>query len=254
MLFIGKKRGEKYGIIDTDNGICEYLTVAELKKYRDMGTKIEGVYADHIEVIRPEFFGAKAKLLNIKVSPFVFEKDKDYLIMPSNTGHYVIVAKDEYAKYMENKKRADETGNVMYMVGVEYLSIKELVKYNSHLRILNFINNDYYNCSFCEEIHCNDYILGDSEVYDFEDFYTECISEMLGRVGTGDITINRVSTTQLLVRSKTSYYCHDFEYTIIRTKLAPESYVNRVAFIDGYHIEEEEYNELYDPSTVIYDY
>lgn len=92
MFYVCNKRGNKYGVVDTDDGICEYYLRDDLLKISE-SVQIVGVSEDKINVVDKDFIIAKAKLLGVELI------NTDYI---SFDKCYNLVEVHEYNMYLRD--------------------------------------------------------------------------------------------------------------------------------------------------------
>ena len=152
MFYVCDKIGDKYGVVDTDDGICEYYKESVLYKINEQ-VKIQGVSRDGITVLDKDLVVAKAKILGIPVI------NSDWIRPDSN--HFMSF---DYEK---------DLSVVANVVNCEDNSIRVAVpqdKYNS-IKIINLINNSFFNnniCSYRKGLKL--FILANSRLYTIEVF------------------------------------------------------------------------------------
>lgn len=184
MLYVWNKKGNSYGIVDTDDGICEYISNSKLRKLVADGIKIKGVFSDHIELCDPKVIHAQAKLLGLDIVPAVLEKTVDYKLISTFEGMEL---------------RSDKQSLLVSAEAVRNV-------YNKHLRIVNLINNRYFTKSSDEN-----YIIDTYTVRTLEDF---CIilplalryAQFGGESNEWVQSIVRLTGSQLCVKTNRGYY------------------------------------------------
>ena len=67
MFYVCDKIGDKYGVVDTNDSICEYYSEEQLRFIQKSGVVIYGVSDDCISIADTNFIRAKAKMLGIKL-------------------------------------------------------------------------------------------------------------------------------------------------------------------------------------------
>lgn len=76
MFYVCDKKNGKYGVLDTDDAICEYYTKSELLSI-SRSTNIQGVSNEDIKVLSSDFIVAKSKLLGVDLKNIDWIKSTD---------------------------------------------------------------------------------------------------------------------------------------------------------------------------------
>ena len=186
MLFVWNKKGNSYGIVDTDDDICEYVSSSKLRKLVADGIRIKGVSSDHIKLCDPEVVYAQAKLLGMNVVPVILEKEMDYKLKSTSEG-----------MELRNDKQS-------LLVSAE--AVRDV--YNKHLRIVNLVNNRYFTKSSDEN-----YIIDTYTVRTLEDFFAFLSTALRYPLLNGEDnewaqSVVRLTGSQLLI--KTNRRCYRF--------------------------------------------
>lgn len=125
MYYVCDKKGSKYGVLDTDDAICEYYTKKELLEI-SKGVNILGVSNEDIKVLSSDFIIAKSKLLGVDLKNIDWIKSTDTYRIYKKADYSSIILEEIYTmSYYTTKENCD-------------LFIKEL-------KIVNLFNNK----SFC---------------------------------------------------------------------------------------------------------
>lgn len=124
MFYVCDKKDNRFGVLDTDDAICEYYTKKDLISI-SKSINIYGVSNEDIKVLSPDFVKAKAKLLGIDIKNTNWIKKESFysLRFKLNSDDVLLV---------EHK-----TGNI--------LSTKECNLYIKGLKIVNLVNNKFFS-------------------------------------------------------------------------------------------------------------
>ena len=90
MFYVYTKNGTRYGVVDTNDGICEYYSEKQLIDLSNKGVKIFGVSDNSISVVDTNFIRAKAKLLGIKISDYILDSSLGYSIEKRGRDFYLV--------------------------------------------------------------------------------------------------------------------------------------------------------------------
>lgn len=131
MYYVCEQKRNLYGVVDTDDGICEFYRKKDLIEIAKQ-VSIIGVTGDKVEVVDKNFVMAKAKLLGVNI------KNTDYL------------------KYGTLYKIYRVLGNIMYLEDIEsgnFIAIKRYARHtdlllSKKLRIVNLWNNRYFSSEY----------------------------------------------------------------------------------------------------------
>lgn len=131
MFYVCEKNQNLYGVVDTDDGICEFYRKKDLIEIAKQ-VNIVGVTGDKVEVVDKDFVMAKAKLLGVNIENI------------------------DYLKYGTLYKIYRVLGDVMYLEDTEsgnVISIKRYVRHtdlllSKKLRIVNLWNNRYFSSEY----------------------------------------------------------------------------------------------------------
>lgn len=128
MFFVCDEKNGKFGVLDTDDGICEYYSKRQLIEI-SKSVNILGVSSNNVGIVDKEFVRAKVKLLTGKEPRYLdfFDTDLKYIIVSTINDSYVGNSRIKLANYDTNKE-----------------FILDLNKFSSILRkshILNVINS-----------------------------------------------------------------------------------------------------------------
>ena len=105
MFYVCDKRNGKYGVLDTDDAICEYYTKSELLRI-SKEVQIQGVRGDQIQVFSSDFIKARAKVLGLIIKNtnwikkevlyriYLRSDSKDVLLIEHETGDNLLTKKD----------------------------------------------------------------------------------------------------------------------------------------------------------------
>lgn len=191
MLYVGRKKGNKFGVIDTNDGVCEYISSSKLKELVASGISIKGVSQDHIEVCDAKNIQAQVKLLGMSVAPVILEKGVKYRLGISDTNEYQFVSDDE-KQHIEVPESAIE----VYV-------------YNEHLKIINVINNKYV-AKPPEYKFDDSYFLYAHKIYRMSSFFTVLVIALLRSYKNTDIGniqgIIRLTGSQYLIKTDNMYF------------------------------------------------
>lgn len=131
MYYVCEQKQNLYGVVDTDDGICEFYRKKDLIEIAKQ-VNILGVTGDKVEVVSRDFVMAKAKLLGVNIE---------------NT---------DYLKYGTLYKIYRVLGDVMYLEDTESGNVISIKRYARHtdlllskkLRIVNLWNNRYFSSEY----------------------------------------------------------------------------------------------------------
>ena len=105
MFYVCDKKNGKYGVLDTDDAICEYYTKSELLRI-SKEVQIQGVRGDQIQVFSSDFIKARAKVLGLIIKNtnwikkevlyriYLRSDSKDVLLIEHETGDNLLTKKD----------------------------------------------------------------------------------------------------------------------------------------------------------------
>lgn len=132
MYYVCEQKKNLYGVVDTDDGICEFYRKKDLIEIAKQ-VNIIGVTGDKVEVVDKNFVMAKAKLLGINI------ENTDYLRYGTPYKIYRVLGGDKL--YLEDT----ESGNV--------ITIKRYTRHfdlllSKKLRIVNLLNNRYFSSEY----------------------------------------------------------------------------------------------------------
>ena len=132
MFYVCEKNKNLYGVVDTDDGICEFYRKKDLIEIAKQ-VSIIGVVGDKVEVVDKKFVMAKAKLLGVNI------ENTDYLRYGTPYKIYRVLGGDKL--YLEDT----ESGNV--------ITIKRYTRHfdlllSKKLRIVNLLNNRYFSSEY----------------------------------------------------------------------------------------------------------
>lgn len=131
MYYVCEQKQNLYGVVDTDDGICEFYRKKDLIEIAKQ-VNILGVTGDKVEVVDKNFVMAKAKLLGVSI------KNTDYL------------------KYETLYKIHRVSGDVMYLEDIESGNSISIKGYPRHidlllsrkLKVVNLLNNRYFSSEY----------------------------------------------------------------------------------------------------------
>ena len=131
MYYVCEQKKNLYGVVDTDDGICEFYRKKDLIEIAKQ-VSIIGVTGDKVEVVDKNFVMAKAKLLGVNIE---------------NT---------DYLKYGTLYKIYRVLGDIMYLEDTESGNVISIKRYARHidlllskkLRIVNLLNNRYFSSEY----------------------------------------------------------------------------------------------------------
>ena len=124
MFYVCEKKGNKYGVVDTDDAICEYYSRDELLEINKK-VQIQGVSDNDIKVLNIDFIRAKAKLLGLRVRNSAWIKeDVPYCVYNSINSRDIVIE--------------DRVKNTTL---VTKLNCNLFTK---KLKVINLINNKYF--------------------------------------------------------------------------------------------------------------
>lgn len=134
MYYVCEQKRNLYGVVDTDDGICEFYGKKDLIEIAKQ-VSIIGVTGDKVEVVDKNFVMAKAKLLGVNIE---------------NT---------DYLKYGTLYKIYRVLGDIMYLEDTESGNVISIKRYARHtdlllskkLRIVNLWNNRYFSGGTCSD-------------------------------------------------------------------------------------------------------
>ena len=149
MYYVCDKKDNKYGVADTNDGICEFYSENELREISKR-VEISGVLKDRIEVYTPEFMRAKAKLLGINIVNYDYLREgREYRVFSQAGTSSVLSFKDTksgsiitlpyYKKHMDliNKlKIVNLFNNPDYKYSSNDM---QMIKYNGDIVNFNYI-------------------------------------------------------------------------------------------------------------------
>lgn len=128
MFYVCDKKGNKYGVADTNDGICEFYSENELREI-SKSIEILGVAKDRIEVYTPDFICAKAKLLGINIINYDYLREgREYTVFSGAST--VLTFRD---------LKSDNLITLSY-----YKKHMDLI---NKLKLVNLLNNSYYRYS-----------------------------------------------------------------------------------------------------------
>lgn len=124
MFYVCEKKGNKYGVVDTDDAICEYYSRDELLEINKK-VQIQGVSDNDIKVLNVDFIRAKAKLLGLRVrnSDWIKE-DVPYCVYNSINSRDIVI-----------EDRVKDTTLVTKL---------NCNLFTKKLKVINLINNKYF--------------------------------------------------------------------------------------------------------------
>lgn len=124
MFYVCEKKGNKYGVVDTDDAICEYYSRDELLEINKK-VQIQGVSDNDIKVSNIDFIRAKAKLLGLRVrnSDWIKE-DVPYCVYNSINSRDIVI-----------EDRVKDTTLVTKL---------NCNLFTKKLKVINLINNKYF--------------------------------------------------------------------------------------------------------------
>ena len=132
MFYVCEQKQNLYGVVDTDDGICEFYRKKDLIEIAKQ-VNIIGVTGDKVEVVDKNFVMAKAKLLGINI------ENTDYLRYGTPYKIYRVLGGDKL--YLEDT----ESGNVITIK--RYARHTDLLL-SKKLRIVNLLNNRYFSSEY----------------------------------------------------------------------------------------------------------
>ena len=132
MYYVCEQKKNLYGVVDTDDGICEFYRKKDLIEIAKQ-VNIIGVTGDKVEVVDKNFVMAKAKLLGINI------ENTDYLRYGTPYKIYRVLGGDKL--YLEDT----ESGNVITIK--RYARHTDLL-FSKKLRIENLLNNTYFSSEY----------------------------------------------------------------------------------------------------------
>ena len=126
MFYVYTKKRNKYGVVDTDDGICEYYSERQLKNFHDKRISIYGVSDDGISIVDTNFIRAKAKLLGLDICNYILDRTLKYRVEQKDYSYYLVSC----------------TGDE-----VELSNTKDSFVFNlcNNLKIENLWDNRYFN-------------------------------------------------------------------------------------------------------------
>ena len=198
MFYVCNKRGNKYGVVDTCDGICEYYSKDDLLKISE-STPIIGVFDSKIKVVGTDFVKAKMKLLGIK------DENTNYLKWVSN---YITAWIDG-----ENLIFVDKDTNSQIIVPkTSFFKHKDLFIGNSKLKICDLVNNRYFEkeyFSLTSVITCYVYFNYNFMMLDsFVVFIRSTIQDLVDDIAKVHY-LYRISVSKLIVESNCGFYIVD---------------------------------------------
>ena len=132
MYYVCEQKQNLYGVVDTDDGICEFYRKKDLIEIAKQ-VSIIGVTGDKVEVVDKKFVMAKAKLLGVNI------ENTDYLRYGTPYKIYRVLGGDKL--YLEDT----ESGNVITIK--RYARHTDLLL-SKKLRIVNLLNNRYISSEY----------------------------------------------------------------------------------------------------------
>lgn len=128
MYYVCEQKRNLYGVVNTDDGICEFYRKKDLIEIAKQ-VKILGVTGDKVELVDKNFVMAKAKLLGVNIENI------------------------DYVKCGTRYKLNRVLGDIMYLADIEsgdILGIKRFVGHadlllSKKLRVVNLWNNRYFS-------------------------------------------------------------------------------------------------------------